>query len=298
LDAFSIFRKFNIMLTDVIICYGYIFIKVGLDLRSVYMSYKAVILDIDGTILPHGKSLSHATKDAIQQLKAKNITVAIATGRAPYFSQSIVEEVGVDSAVFFNGSLAFHEGVEIYQNSIDKQVLEKLHELSQEYQHPLTFLSNQTFKASDLNHPYIIESYQYDDWKPGLASPSFWQEEDIFQLFLHCDVEEERSYETKIPELDFRRWTGSGAGARACDVNMAKSNKSVGIKRLLERLGIAPDETVAFGDGMNDIEMLSLVGMGVAMGSAQEELKRAANMVTLTAEEDGVRHGLERLGLI
>lgn len=260
------------------------------------MNYKAVILDIDGTILPHGKTLSYATKDAIEQLKAKNITVAIATGRAPYFSWPIIEEIGVDSAVFFNGSLAYYEKNEIYQNSIDKHVLEKLHGLSLEYQHPLTFLSNQTFKASDLTHPYIVESYQHDDWKPELASPKFWQEEDIFQLFLHCDVEEERFYETMIPELDFRRWTATGA--KACDVNMAKSNKSVGITKLLERLGIAPDETVAFGDGMNDIEMLSLVGMGVAMGSAQEELKRAANMVTLTAEEDGVRHGLERLGLI
>lgn len=260
------------------------------------MNYKAVILDIDGTILPHGKSLSHATKNAIERLRAKNITVAIATGRAPYFSREIVEEVGVDSAVFFNGSLAYYEKEEIYQNPIEKQVLEKLHGLSQEQQHPLTYLSNQTFKASDLNHPYIVESYQHDDWKPELASPKFWLEQDIFQLFLHCDQEEERFYQSQIPELDIRRWTSTGA--KACDVNMSNSNKSVGITKLLERLGIAPDETVAFGDGMNDIEMLSFVGMGVAMGSAQEEVKQAANMVTLTAEEDGVRHGLERLGLI
>lgn len=52
------------------------------------------------------------------------------------------------------------------------------------------------------------------------------------------------------------------------------------------------------GNGLNDIEMLSLVGMGVAMGSARNELKQVTNMVTLTAKEDGVRYRLERLGFI
>jgi hydroxymethylpyrimidine pyrophosphatase-like HAD family hydrolase len=81
-------------------------------------------------------------------------------------------------------------------------------------------------------------------------------------------------------------------------VNLSNSNKAVGLTKLLERFGIAPDEAVAFGDGLNDMEMLSLVGMGVAMGNARDELKQVADMVTLSAEEDGVRYGLKRLGLI
>jgi HAD superfamily hydrolase (TIGR01484 family) len=117
----------------------------------------------------------------------------------------------------------------------------------------------------------------------------------IYQMFLHCDLEEEISYQSHIPELDFRRWS---SGARTCDVNLSNSNKAVGLTKLLEVLGIAPDEAVAFGDGLNDIEMLSLVGMGVAMGSGREELKQIANMVTISAEEEGVRYGLEKLGLI
>lgn len=66
-----------------------------------FMNYKVVILDIDGTILPHGKTLSHATKDAIQRLKEKQMKVVIATGRAPYFTESIIQDTGVDSMVFF-----------------------------------------------------------------------------------------------------------------------------------------------------------------------------------------------------
>ncbi|MDR4948037.1 Cof-type HAD-IIB family hydrolase [Neobacillus cucumis] len=259
------------------------------------MNYKVVILDIDGTIVPHGKTVSHATKNAIQLLKDKNLEVVIATGRAPYFSTTVIEETGVDSMIFFNGSYVYHEGKEIYQNAIDKSILKRIHQLSGDYQHPLTFLSGTSFKATDLSHPFVVEAYSHDPWKPELAQPRYWMDQDIYQLFLHCNLEEEIHYKAKIPELDFRRWS---SGAKTCDVNLTKSNKAVGITKLLDRLGIAPDEAVAFGDGLNDIEMLSLVGMGVAMGAASDELKQAANMVTLSAEEDGVVYGLKQLGLI
>jgi Cof subfamily protein (haloacid dehalogenase superfamily) len=259
------------------------------------MSYKIVILDIDGTILPHGKKVSSATKEAIQRLKEKKVNVVIATGRAPYFSESIIQETGVNSMVFFNGAYVYHEGKEVYKNAIDKEVLNKVHLLSSDYQHPLTFLGGQSFKATDLNHPYVIEAFQHETWKPDWAPPKFWIDQNIYQLFLHCDLEEESTYQTKIPELDFRRWS---SGARTCDVNLSCSNKAVGVAKLLEQMGIAPYEAVAFGDGLNDMEMLSLVGMGVAMGSGREELKNIADMVTLPAEEDGVRYGLEQLGLI
>jgi Cof subfamily protein (haloacid dehalogenase superfamily) len=259
------------------------------------MNYKVVILDIDGTIVPHGKTISPATKDAIQRLKDRNLEVVIATGRAPYFSTSVIESTGVNSMIFFNGSYVFHEGKEIFQNAIDKNILKRVQLLSGDFQHPLTFLSSSSFKATDLSHPFVVEAYSRDPWKPELASPRFWMDQDIYQLFLHCNLEEEVHYKAKIPELDFRRWS---SGARTCDVNLTNSNKAVGITKLLEKLGIAPDEAVAFGDGLNDIEMLSLVGMGVAMEASSDELKQAANMVTLSAEEDGVAYGLEKLGLI
>ncbi len=260
------------------------------------MNYKLVILDIDGTIVPHGKTVSAATKRAIEQLREKNLKVVIATGRAPYFSKSVLEETGVDSMVFFNGSYVYHEGKELYQNTIDKNILKRVNFLSHNYQHPLTFLGGTSFKVTDLSHPFVVEAFLNDPWKPELAPPKFWMDQDIYQMFLHCDLEEEAFYTSEIPELDFRRWTSTGA--RTCDVNLSNSNKAVGLTKLLEKLGIAPDEAVAFGDGLNDIEMLSLVGMGVAMGSAREEVKQAAKMVTLTAEEDGVHYGLKRLGLI
>ncbi len=260
------------------------------------MNYKAVILDIDGTILPHGRQITKATKKAIQTLQEKNIKVIIATGRAPYFSKTIVQETGVESMVFFNGAYAFHEGKEIYKNAIDKAIVNKLQHFAVDRKHPLTFLSGTSFKTTDINHPFVIDAYKLDPWKPEMAPAHYWLEQEIYQLFLHCDTEEECFYQAQIPELDFRRW--SSAGAKTCDVNLVQSNKAVGLSKLLTKIGIAPEDAVAFGDGLNDIEMLSMVGMGVAMGAARTEVKNAAEMVTLCAEEDGVSYGLQRLGLI
>lgn len=260
------------------------------------MKYKAVVLDVDGTILPHGKTVSPATIAAIQKLREKKLNVVIATGRAPYFSKSIIKETAVNSMVFFNGAYAYHEGQEIFKNSIDKTILNKVQLLATDRLHPLTYLAGTSFKSTNLNHPFVVEAYLHDTWKPELAPPSYWKEQDIYQMFLHCDTEEEKYYQTLVPELDFRRWTSEGA--KTCDVNLSNANKAVGLTKLLEKMGIAPDETVAFGDGLNDIEMLSVAGMGVAMGSARDEVKQAANMVTKSAEEDGVCYGLERLGLI
>jgi Cof subfamily protein (haloacid dehalogenase superfamily) len=260
------------------------------------MGYKTVFLDIDGTILPHGKNITNATKQAIQRLKEKNIHVVIATGRAPYFANPIIEDLGIDSMIFFNGSYVLHQGEVIHQTPIEKKVLEKLHVWTNNYKHPLTYLGGSEFRVTEIEHPYVMEAFRYDPWKPQQASPTFWLEQDIYQLFLHCEMEEERIYQQNIPELHFRRW--SQEGMRTCDVNLSNGTKASGILKMLEKLGISPDETVAFGDGLNDIEMLSLVGMGVAMGNARPEVKAYANMVTASAEEDGVKQGLEKLGLI
>ena len=75
-------------------------------------------------------------------------------------------------------------------------------------------------------------------------------------------------------------------------------NKSVGIEKLLESFGISPQETMAFGDGGNDIGMLKYVGIGVAMGNAENEVKEAADYTTDAVDEDGIYNALKYFGVI
>ena len=79
----------------------------------------------------------------------------------------------------------------------------------------------------------------------------------------------------------------------SCDVTIAGFDKGDAILQVAERLGVPPENTYAFGDGKNDIEMLSTVGCGIAMGNACNEVKSCANKVTDTVNNDGVAVGIE-----
>ena len=86
--------------------------------------------------------------------------------------------------------------------------------------------------------------------------------------------------------------------ARAFDLIPAGGGKAEGIRHMLERLGLAPEDIAAFGDEENDGDMLRYAGVGVAMGSAPAEVRALADLVTEDVEANGVARGLERLGLL
>lgn len=75
-------------------------------------------------------------------------------------------------------------------------------------------------------------------------------------------------------------------------------SKSVAIKELLDYFGLKKEEAIAFGDGENDIDMLELVDLGIAMGNANEKLKSTANFVTKDSSEDGIEWALKKYELI
>ena len=96
-----------------------------------------------------------------------------------------------------------------------------------------------------------------------------------------------------FPDCRVQRWSDLFA-----DVIPAGVGKDVGISRVVNYLGIRLDDTMAFGDGGNDISMLHHVGTGVAMGDAPQMVKEAADYVTASADEDGIALALEHFGLL
>ena len=75
-------------------------------------------------------------------------------------------------------------------------------------------------------------------------------------------------------------------------------HKASGLKRLVERWGISPEQCAAFGDGGNDITMLRHAAIGVAMGQAKEDVKAAADYVTAPIDEDGISKAMKHFGII
>ena len=82
------------------------------------------------------------------------------------------------------------------------------------------------------------------------------------------------------------------------DVTAKGNTKQNGIDQIIRHFGIKLEETMAFGDGGNDISMLRHAGIGVAMGNAKEEVKQAADYVTASIDDDGIAKALKHFGII
>ncbi|MFC5467461.1 Cof-type HAD-IIB family hydrolase [Cohnella suwonensis] len=257
------------------------------------MAYKIAFFDLDGTLLDEEKRIPDDTVEAIRKLKMSGVEPVIATGRAPYFFQPIAEKLGIDSWVSLNGAYVVYRGEEVYQRTIPLSDLEKLVELAGELGHPLVFEGKANFYTNKEGHSHVFDAVESLKVKHPGVDAGFWRTEGVYQVFLHCESHEEHAYPDKLPNLRFVRWH-----AKAMDVLTSAGSKADGIQALLASLGLTTEEAVAFGDGLNDKEMLELVGLGIAMGNSHEELLPFADHVTSRVEEGGVRNGLVYAGLL
>ncbi|WP_168118658.1 Cof-type HAD-IIB family hydrolase [Paenibacillus sp. HB172176] len=257
------------------------------------MSYKIVFFDIDGTLLDERKEIPEDTVRAVRELKERGIEPVIATGRAPYFIGGIADKLGIDSFVTMNGGYVVYQGEPIYRRGISKDSLEKLVNLAEANEHGLVFEGEHNFWSTKEEHPFIMNSVQsLKVHNPGF-NPEFWRTDDVFQVFLHCESRDERLYEGLKTEYTLIRWHD-----QAMDVLPLGGSKAEGIAVMLEKLGLEASDAVAFGDGLNDKEMLDYVGFGVAMGNSNPELLPYANFVTAHVDDKGIRKGLIEAGLL
>lgn len=254
---------------------------------------KIVFFDIDGTLLDHDKNLSVKTKEAIHALKESGVYVAIATGRSPFMFESLRKDLDIETFVSFNGQYVVFENEEIYTNPLKRTDLDKLMSFSKEKNHPLVFMNEQTMKASVHYHDYIKESLESLKFPHPEQDENFYVNRNVYQSLLFCDKAAQKDYFSEFGDFQFIRWH-----RYSVDVIPKGGSKAVGIQKLIERLGFELKDVYAFGDGLNDIEMLQAVGTGVAMGNARDEVKEHAQFITKDVSEDGIWYGLKELNLI
>lgn len=257
------------------------------------MEEKIVFFDLDGTLLNEQKQIVPSAKAAVRQLKEDGVLVAIATGRAPFMFHHFREELDIDAFVSFNGQYVVSGKQVIYKNPLPLEQLSNLDRTARENRHPMVFLDHEGMKASCAGHHYIEESLADLKFAYPEVDPDFYQNRDVYQALLFCKDSDEQIYTGNQRGIEFIRWH-----ALSMDVIPAGGSKANGIERLLHHFGVKRENAFAFGDGLNDIQMLEYVGTGVAMGNAEAETKKAADYVTKHVSEDGVVHGLKTLKLL
>jgi Cof subfamily protein (haloacid dehalogenase superfamily) len=254
---------------------------------------KIVFFDIDGTLLDHDKNMPSSTKQAMNLLKEKGVFVAIATGRAPFMFTSLIKDLDIDSFVSFNGQFVVFENEVIYKNPLNQMHLEDLSKTAHDNGHPLVYMNEKTMKATIKQHPFVETSISSLMMPPPTEDATFYVDREIYQSLLFCEKEQEQLYFKKYPQFDFIRWH-----QYSIDVLPKGGSKAEGIKKMIARLGFEIQDVYAFGDGLNDLEMLKAVGTGVAMGNGVPEAKEVADLITTDVTEDGISNGLKKLNLI
>lgn len=254
---------------------------------------KIVFFDIDGTLLDEHKNIPAESVEAVHRLKEKGVYVAIATGRAPFMYEHLRQELGIHSYISFNGQLVVLEGEIIFEEVLPERELDTLREHAQRQGHPLVYLNETKMTASEEDHPFIAESIGSLKLPYPAIDPVFYKNHPVYQALIFCEEHEEDQYHRSYKPFRFVRWH-----KYSTDVLPARGSKARGIQKMLDHLKIDRENAFAFGDGLNDSEMLEFVGTGVAMGNAHPQVKKVADTVTDHVSKAGLAKGLKKVGLL
>lgn len=254
---------------------------------------KIIFFDIDGTLIDMTKkAISYKTVETLLRLKENGVKICIATGRAP---GSVPKFDGVDFDAFltFNGSYCFNSSDVILSTPIPKVDVEKMIENATRINRPVSIAGKDRVVANgtdkDLSDYFGFakqETPVSDDFDEVLKG-------EIYQMMMGGRKDE---YDDILKDVENARITAWWD--RAVDIIPANGGKGKGIEAILEYYGIDRSESMAFGDGGNDIEMLQTVGTGVAMRNALDNVKAIADEICGTSADDGIYHYCLENGLI
>lgn len=257
--------------------------------------YKALFLDIDGTILDTKHEIPKSTKEAVYQLQEQGFHVVIATGRPAHDTTPIADELNINSYISFCGGYGVLKGEELFQKPFEEQTVDFLISNSQLFSHDLLLSNIEQNLASNLHSPLF---YSYTNEFGMHYAPL--DSKNPPKVILGGTLLLEKAEEIELYQFPkyFTYTKGNSNDIHAYEITLPSVNKGSAVKEFIEKLGIHREQTIAFGDGLNDKEMLSFVGVGVAMGNGHRDLHQYANFTTTSVDDDGIWNGLVKLGLV
>ena len=259
---------------------------------------KLIFSDMDGTLLTSESKLPEGFEETMAELKKRGVTFCPASGRQ-YFSLIKTFKEYFDEFLFLaeNGTIVMQNGKELFSSPMDIKAVEKILEVTAPMKNIMRVWcgkknayilpENDTPELrNELNKYFtrtaVVESFEKIDDTPikiALFDPVGRSKENIY-----CHLEQ--FYNSLQVVLSSDYWV---------DLMTPGSSKGVAIKNVQKILNVKPEECAAFGDYMNDYEMIQAVGYGFAMANAHPDLKKVAKFETLSNDERGVLVGIEKL---
>ena len=253
---------------------------------------KVIFFDMDGTLYSHKtRKIPDSAMQALWELKKNGIKVVVTTGRHLVEMEELqVLDFPFDAYITVNGQICLNEEKEpFFLNPIQGTDKEKLIEIFQAKKIPMIINGRNGIYINFVNEDVRKTQDEVSSTIPPILE---YDGEDIFMVSVLCREENETDI-CVFKNLKITRWN-----KRAIDLVPFGSGKTRGIKIFLEQTGICREETMAVGDGENDMEMIEFANIGVAMGNAKSKVQQVADFVAADIEEDGVKKALEYFKLI
>ena len=232
-------------------------------------------------------------KTVFKQLKEKGILTGIATGRGIFGVVPEIKALKPDFFVTLNGAyIEDKKGNVIYSNKIARDKVEEYIAWTKEVGIDYGLVGSHEAKLSRRTE---MISQAIDPIYPDLeVDPDFYQKEDIYQMWTFEDQGDDLTLPENLSStLRLVRWH-----EHSSDVVPISGSKAAGVAKVVDQLGLKPENVMVFGDELNDLELFDYAGISVAMGISHDKIKEKADYITKTLEEDGIFDALEGFGMV
>ncbi len=268
-------------------------------------NFKAVMIDLDGTLLTDDKKITDFSYQILQNLYNKGIKIIIATGRGLSRAKQLTEKLDFDKIILANNGAIIYSSSNIAMDEdlmLDSNVVDKLSALSKEYGiRPYFFVENKCslLIQDEDDKKYYVDSVGDESEIMTISERNLPINDCVSMIMISAKNHILKIVDTikNNPHVTYHIHTKYfPQNIRMLEVQNVNTDKYKRAIALLEHFGIKNDEVVAIGDAHNDLEMVVNSGLGVAMKNSDDILKQQADIITqYTNEEDGLAKFLEEL---
>ena len=255
---------------------------------------KAIFFDIDGTLVSfQTHRISPVMLDTLRRLREKGIKLFLSTGRHRSVIGVVMDAFPFDGCITLNGQYCFCGDTLLRSVPLDREDVAHIVSVSLNGDFPCIFLEEEDGYINQHGPRAQVFPQHLSIPLPRLEDPRRALDRSIYQVVAFLKEEEAHLLTDHTRHLNPMRWH-----PEFIDVISSGGGKDKGMDVILDHFHIPLSQTMAFGDGENDLSMLRHAGIGVAMGSASDHVKGQADWVTGTVDEEGILSALEHFGVL
>ena len=261
------------------------------------MNYKLIVLDLDGTLTNNKKEITPHTLETLIKAQKMGVKVVLASGRPTYGIAPLAKKLKLDQ---YEGYILSYNGGEIidwktgelmYKNLLDHDVLPYLYKCAKDNNFAIVTYDGENVLTESPDDIYVqkeaklnvMNIKKVDNFLEAITHP-------IAKCLIVGDAERLAVLEKEMHEALKDRMGVFRSEPYFLELVPKGIDKARSLAVLLEELGMRQEEMIAIGDGFNDLSMIKFAGLGVAMANAQEIVRKNANNITLSNQEDGEAH--------